>query len=97
MSLTAAANEATLTEAAEIVGVNRATLRTAAMVGHVPASIRGGRYVVDLADVEAWNETRRVGRPPCYEDWEVEEVMQERGLSWDSARKYVWRRKRGRQ
>jgi excisionase family DNA binding protein len=55
----------TLTEAAELIGLDSSGLRRAILAGKLPATKFGKTWIVSREDVERWNAEQRkpVGRP----------------------------------
>lgn len=86
------ANTATPREAAEIIGVNFSTLTTAIHTGALPSRKVKGRRVVDLEDVEAWNLTRKLGRPTEFCEDPVEMARRD-GIKLESAQRRLQRRR----
>jgi excisionase family DNA binding protein len=95
MNWRALANQATIREAAEIIGVPFYTLRNAVRKGAVPHEReqigKSSRIRLDLEDVEAWNITRRMGRPAIHEYSGAEAIAWERGILLASARRALQR------
>lgn len=93
MNLREQANQATLAEAAKIVGVNAEAARKAIKRGVLRARRQamrrspGFRYVVDLEDVEVWKATRK----PALESADKHELARIRGIQLRSAERAITR------
>lgn len=100
------ANQATIAEAAEILNVPLDSLKDAVRRGTIeyrlelrPVVQERNVCVVDLADVEAWAESRvstgpRHGNIRPLESYDPHELARIRGIEYQSARKAILRARR---